>query len=253
MKEEIIREGKFSYLEKGEGPVLLILHGLFGALSNFRDVFEHFSDKYKVVIPVLPLFDLPVINTNVKGISNYVKDFVEFKGYDKVNLLGNSLGGHLSLVYAAKNLETVQSLILTGSSGLYESAMGDTYPKRGNYEYIKEKVEVTFYDPNNATKELVDECYSIVNDKAKALRILALAKSAIRHNVAKDLPHLNVPVCLIWGKNDTITPPEVAEEFKNLLPDADLFWIDKCGHAAMMEHPTEFNQQLEAWLKSRNI
>jgi len=253
MKEEIIREGKFSYLEKGEGPVLLILHGLFGALSNFRDVFEHFSDKYKVVIPVLPLFDLPVINTNVKGISNYVKDFVEFKGYDKVNLLGNSLGGHLSLVYAAKNLETVQSLILTGSSGLYESAMGDTYPKRGNYEYIKEKVEVTFYDPNNATKELVDDCYSIVNDKAKALRILALAKSAIRHNVAKDLPHLNVPVCLIWGKNDTITPPEVAEEFKNLLPDADLFWIDKCGHAAMMEHPTEFNRQLEAWLKSRNI
>ncbi len=253
MKENLIKEGKFTYLEEGEGPVLLILHGLFGALSNFKEVFAHFSSDYKVVIPVLPLYDLPVINTNVKGIANFVKEFVEFKGYEKVNLLGNSLGGHLALVYASRNLSSVESLILTGSSGLYESAMGDTYPKRGNYDYIKEKVEVTFYDPQNATKELVDECYSIVNDKSKALRILALAKSAIRHNVAKDLPHLNIPVCLIWGKNDTITPPEVAEEFKNLLPDADLFWIDKCGHAAMMEHPKEFNEQLREWLKQRGI
>lgn len=253
MKENLIKEGKFTYLEEGEGPVLLILHGLFGALSNFKEVFAHFSSDYKVVIPVLPLYDLPVINTNVKGIANFVKEFVEFKGYEKVNLLGNSLGGHLALVYASRNLSSVESLILTGSSGLYESAMGDTYPKRGNYDYIKEKVEVTFYDPQNATKDLVDECYSIVNDKTKALRILALAKSAIRHNVAKDLPHLNIPVCLIWGKNDTITPPEVAEEFKNLLPDADLFWIDKCGHAAMMEHPKEFNEQLREWLKQRGI
>lgn len=253
MKEDLKREGKFSYLEKGEGPVLLILHGLFGALSNFRSVFDSFSQDYKVVIPVLPLFDLPVINTNVKGISNFVKEFVDFKGYDKVNLLGNSLGGHLALVFASRNLEAVQSLILTGSSGLYESAMGDTYPKRGNYEYIREKVAVTFYDPKNATKELVDECYSIVNDKSKALRILALAKSAIRHNVAKDLPHMNVPTCLIWGKNDSITPPDVAEEFQRLMPDADLFWIDQCGHAAMMEHPDEFNAQLRQWLKSRNI
>ena len=253
MKENLIKEGKFTYLEEGEGPVLLILHGLFGALSNFKEVFAHFSSDYKVVIPVLPLYDLPVINTNVKGIANFVKEFVEFKGYEKVNLLGNSLGGHLALVYASRNLSSVESLILTGSSGLYESAMGDTYPKRGNYDYIKEKVEFTFYDPQNATKDLVDECYSIVNDKTKALRILALAKSAIRHNVAKDLPHLNIPVCLIWGKNDTITPPEVAEEFKNLLPDADLFWIDKCGHAAMMEHPKEFNEQLREWRKQRGI
>lgn len=233
--------------------MLLILHGLFGALSNFKDVFDHFAGNYKVVIPVLPLYDLPVINTNIKGISNHIREFVEFKGYDKVNLLGNSLGGHLALVFTIRNREKVQSLILTGSSGLYESAMGDTYPKRGNYEYIREKVEVTFYDPKNATKELVDECYDIVNDKAKALRILALAKSAIRHNVGKDLPSMDMPVCLIWGKNDTITPPEVAEEFHKLLPDSDLYWIDKCGHAAMMEHPKEFNEQLESWLKERNI
>lgn len=253
MEEDIIEEGKFRYVERGDGPVILMLHGLFGALSNFRDVFDHFSENYRVVIPMLPIYELPVLETNIKNIASYVDDFLTFKGFDKVNLLGNSLGGHIALIYASRYSEHVNSIILTGSSGLYESAMGDTYPKRGNYEYIEEKVKVTFYDPEMASKELVDECYDIVNDKSKALRILALAKSAIRHNVGKDLPDLKMPVCLIWGKNDTITPPQVAEEFQKLLPDAELFWIDKCGHAAMMEHPTEFNEILQAWLKSRGI
>jgi pimeloyl-ACP methyl ester carboxylesterase len=50
------------------------------------------------------------------------------------------------------------------------------------------------------------------------------------------------------GKNDKVTPPDVAEEFKQLLPNSTLYWIDKCGHAAMMEQPEEFNRLLEEWL-----
>ena len=252
MDSELIDEGGFKYIESGSGPVIVVLHGLFGALSNFRNVFEYFGKKrFKVVIPMLPIYSMPVINTNVKNLSKYLHDFIQFKGYDKVNLLGNSLGGHVAVVYASKHLDQVSSITLTGSSGLYENALGRTFPKRGNYNFIHEKVALTFYDPKHATKELVDECYNIVNDKSKALRILALAKSAIRHNVAKDLPKLKVPTCLIWGKNDTITPPEVAEEFHELLPESDLFWIDQCGHAAMMEHPTEFNETLNEWFKDQ--
>ena len=63
----------------------------------------------------------------------------------------------------------------------------------------------------------------------------------------------HVPVCLIWGKNDIITPPEVAEEFLAGFPDADLHWIDECGHAPMMEHPDTFNQILSDWFASRGI
>jgi 2-hydroxy-6-oxonona-2,4-dienedioate hydrolase len=60
------------------------------------------------------------------------------------------------------------------------------------------------------------------------------------------------PTCLIWGKNDGVTPPAVADEFNTLLPNSDLFWIDKCGHAPMMEHPDEFNQILHQWLKNKH-
>ncbi len=252
MISNLIHEKKYTYIEKGDGPVILLLHGLFGALSNFKDVIEHFSKDHKVVIPLLPIYTLPLFNTNVKSIARFVDRFIEHKKYKKVNIIGNSLGGHVGLVYTLKNPDKVNTLILTGSSGLYENAMGGTFPRREDYNYIKEKVGYTFYDPNTATKELVDEVYGIVNDKSKLIRILALAKSAIRHNMGKDLEKFKLPVCLIWGKNDTVTPPQVAEEFHYLLPKSDLYWIDKCGHAAMMEQPIEFNNILDAWLKQNH-
>src|SRR5690606_15453601 len=170
-----------------------------------------------------------------------------------VILLGNSLGGHIALLCAKMYPKKVKALIITGSSGLYESAMGESYPKRGDYEYIKQKAENVFYDPAVATKEIVDEVYETVNDRNKLIRTLAIAKSAIRHNMSKDLPNMKHPTCIIWGKNDNVTPPNVAEEFHELLPDSDLFWIDKCGHAAMMEHPNEFNRLMYDWLQKRGL
>jgi len=251
MEIKVIEENGFSYIEKGEGEPLIVLHGLFGALSNFRGVFDFFSHRFKVIIPMMPLYTMPIIDTNVKNLSRYLADFMDYKQIDKAHLLGNSLGGHVALVYASKYLTRVKSLILTGSSGLYENTLGGSFPKRGNYDFVKEKVAVTFYDPKHATKDLVDECFDIVNDKGKTVRIISLAKSAIRHNMASEIHKMNVPTCLIWGQNDTITPPDVAQEFHELFPDSDLFWIDKCGHAAMMEHPEEFNKVLSDWLDKR--
>ena len=131
--------------------------------------------------------------------------------------------------------------------------MGGGYPRRGDYEVIKKKAQDVFYDPEMATKEIVDEVYATVNDRNKLVKTLAIAKSAIRHNMSKDLPSMQTPTCIIWGKNDTVTPPNVAEEFHELLPDSDLFWIDECGHAPMMEHPQKFNHILYDWLVKRSL
>ena len=248
MAQGLKEEGEFRYIDVGQGPVLLFLHGLFGALSNFEETISHFSPRYRVVMPILPLYTLPMLNTNVKALAEYLRRFVAHKGLNDINLLGNSLGGHVALVYASKHPDTVRTLILTGSSGLYENAFGGGFPRREDKEFIRKKVAVTFYDPKFATDELVDECFVTVNDRAKLIRILSLAKSAIRHNMAAELPKLKMPVCLIWGKQDTITPPHVAEEFNTLIPHSDLFWIDHCGHAAMMEQPAEFNAILDKWV-----
>jgi pimeloyl-ACP methyl ester carboxylesterase len=211
---------------------------------------EKFRHTHKVVVPILPLFDLDILHTTVSGLEKHVAAFIEHKNYTNIHLLGNSLGGHVALVYVLKHPERVKSLTLTGSSGLFENAMGDSYPKRGDYEYIKNKTAQTFYDPAVATPELVDEVFEITKNRIKVIKIIALAKSAIRHNLGEELNQIQQPTLLIWGKNDIVTPPFVAEEFKKLIPNSQLHFIDKCGHAPMMEVPVEFNSILEKFLGS---
>ncbi len=251
MNLEIKKEKDFEYVEVGRGPALILLHGLFGALSNFKDVIDRFKDRYTVLVPLMPLFKLPIPDTNVQSLYLYVDGFIKHKNLSNIILLGNSLGGHVALIYASKNQENLKGLVLTGSSGLYENSLGGSYPRKDDKEFIRGRVAYTFFDPKHATDELVDEVFGILNDREKAIRIIALAKSAIRHNMKEELPKIKTPTLLIWGKNDTITPPEVGNEFSELIPNSTLHWIDKCGHAPMMEHPEEFNSILDQWIEEK--
>jgi len=253
MAYTVKEDGKFKFIEEGEGEVLMLLHGLFGAMSNFEPLIEHFKHTHKVVVPMLPLLELDLLHTSVGGLKKFVSKFVDHRGYDNIHLMGNSLGGHVALVYALNKPEKIRSLILTGSSGLFENGMGDSYPKRGDKEYIRNKTSLTFYDPALATDELVDEVFEITNNRLKVIKIIALAKSAIRNNLGEELNQIKIPTCLIWGNNDTITPPFVGEEFHKLMPNSELHFIDKCGHAPMMEVPETFNQILEVFLKKMEM
>ncbi|HYK48016.1 MAG TPA: alpha/beta hydrolase [Parafilimonas sp.] len=248
MQHEIKHLDKFRFIEEGEGEPLILLHGLFGALSNFESLIAHFRQTHKVVVPMLPLFELDLLHTSVGGFAKYMHKFIEKRGYTDYHLLGNSLGGHIALVHVLKHPEKVKSLILTGSSGLYESGMGDSYPRRKDYEYIRKKTELTFYDPATATTQLIDEVYEICNNRLQLVRILALAKSAIRNNLGEELGQIKQPTLLVWGNQDSVTPPFVAQEFQRLIPNSELRFIDKCGHAPMMEQPEEFNRVLEEFL-----
>lgn len=248
MNPVIHKENGFQYVEKGNGPVLVLLHGLFGALSNFESLFNRFAGDYRVIIPLLPIYEKNHVDATVDGLTKYVEDFIAFKKIRSCCLLGNSLGGHIALVFSLRNPDIVKAMILTGSSGLFESGMGSSFPKRGSYDYIKERVGYTFYSPKTASKELVDEVFEIISDNYKTLQILKIARSAQRHNMRADIGKVQAPTLLIWGLNDNITPPRVAYEFDKLIPNTELSFIDKCGHAAMMEQPGEFNRILSKFL-----
>lgn len=249
MEYTVIEEHGFKFIETNPGkPVLLLLHGLFGALSNFKGILSYFENKLNVVVPILPIFELPITEVSLEGLVKHIKAFVTYKEIYSLDLLGNSLGGHLAILYALKYPQEVRSLTLTGSSGLFESAMGTTFPKRGDYDFIKNKTELTFYDPSVAGKELVDEVFNIVNDRMKGLRIVLTAKSAMRNNVENLVSSISAPTLLVWGKEDSITPAFVGERFHELMPNSELVLLDKCGHAPMMEHPQKFNEILDGFL-----
>jgi len=244
----VIEENGFQYIEEGEGKTILLLHGLFGALSNWQGVLDRFATQYRIVIPMLPIYDLPVKEAGLSKLIEYLESFVDYKSLDGFDIMGNSLGGHLALMYILKYPEKTDRMILTGSSGLFENAMGGSFPKRGNYEYIKERIQYTFYDAATATEDYIQEIFDTVNSIPKCLRIIGMAKSAQRHNLAKDLHHIENKTLLIWGLNDTITPPRVGHDFNRLIRNSTLRFIDKCCHAPMMERPEEFNDILEEFL-----
>ena len=238
----------FKYVDEGQGKPLMLLHGLFGALSNWEDVVFRFSTHFRVIIPMLPIYEMPIKEAGLEGLQKFVEEFVDAMSLDHMIIIGNSLGGHVGILYTLNNKSKVDKLILTGSSGLFENTMGGSYPRRGSYDYIRERVAYTFYDPNVASKELVDEVFETTRSIPKCMRIVAIAKSAQRNNLATDLPSLVVPTLLVWGLNDTITPPMVAHEFNKLIPNSELKFIDKCCHAPMMEHPKKFNEIVENFL-----
>ena len=226
---------------------MILLHGLFGALSNWSDVINHFDSKYDIHAPLLPIYE----ECGGDGLENMVRfltEYIESAKLEKVILVGNSLGGHVAIIYTHQHPDKVDKLILTGSSGLYENTSVGSYVKRGNLSYIRERVAYTFYDPAVATDTLVAEVFKTIADNKKCFAILKMAKSAQRNYVAGILPQIQTQSLLIWGKNDEVTPIAVAMEFKRLMPQADLVVLEKCGHAPMMEQPEEFNKLVELFL-----
>ena len=202
---------------------------------------------------MLPIYDLPFRKVGLDILVDHLEGFIDLKQLNNMTLMGNSLGGHVALIYTLRRQETVKNLILTGSSGLFENAMGGSFPKRGSYEYVKERAEYTFYNPKSISEGYIQEIFETTKSISKCLNIVAIAKSAQRHNMAKEITEIKVPTLLVWGLNDTITPPLVAHDFNRLIPNSTLRFIDKCCHAPMMEQPDKFNDVLYEFLVDENV
>lgn len=233
-------------------PTLILLHGLFGSLSNWKYVIEHFNDEYSIHTPALPILDESKGN-KLDFMVEFLHDYVQQNNISEFTLIGNSLGGHIAVLYTYKYPNNVKSLILTGSSGLYENSMLDRFPRRNDYQYIKDRVEYTFYNPKTAAESLVNEVFKIVTNNVQCFQIIKTAKTAQRNYVTEELQKIDIPVLLIWGNQDKITPPNVATEFHHLLKNSELYFIDECGHAPMMEQPEIFNMNVSKFLDNLKI
>ncbi|BAV05007.1 Pimeloyl-ACP methyl ester carboxylesterase [Filimonas lacunae] len=228
---------------------MILLHGLFGRLSNWETVIDHFKTSYDIHVPALPIFDSPPKADQLLYLTSFLDNYIQQHCLKDVILIGNSLGGHVAILYASLHGDKVKELVLTGSSGLYENTNIGAFPRRSSYDYIRERVAYTFYNPAMATEELVLEVMEVTTDSAKCLCTIRMAKSAQRNYVADLLPGIEVPVWLIWGKEDKVTPVHVAYEFADLLPHAHLTVFDECGHVPMMEKPDHFNAVLSSYLR----
>lgn len=228
----------------GKGPVVL-LHGMMGEVGNWEHTIGSLSKAgFRVLVPILPVYALPMKQTHLPGLVEFVRSFMDTLGLSSAVISGNSLGGHIALLLAINHPERVRALVLTGASGIYEVDMGQGVMRRKDREYLRERTAITFFDPKHATDELIDEVYETVNNRTRAVRLIKMARSVKEENVRDSLDGIDVPTLLVWGREDEITPPGVAVTFNELIARSELHWIDECGHAPMMEQPARFNEIL---------
>ena len=239
-----------SYINTGSGPVVILLHGLFGNLGIWKSVVQELKNNFHVIIPRLPLFDLPAEHTNVKYLAKILHEFIEINQLSNVTLVGHAIGGQVALMYAYLHPQNVHKLVLTSSAGLLEkSPILDADEDNSNYNYVRDKIGEAFYKREFISKELIEEIYTTVKSIPKRVTLWNIARSSRQANVASILSDITHPVLLIWGLHDKITPPEAALNFHDLLPNSKMKFIDECGHLAMVEKAADFNTHVLSFLK----
>jgi pimeloyl-ACP methyl ester carboxylesterase len=236
-------------LERGDGEPVVLLHGLMGEMDHWESTLVALAPECRVLAPEVPILDPARAEASVEGLTDHAAAFLEALDVPAAVVGGNSLGGHLALELALRWPDRVRGLILTGSSGLFERSFTRGVPHVPTTEFVREKMEEIFYDPALVTPSWVESVRRILTTRAFARRVLHVARSAKRSNLEARLGEIRVPTLLLWGKDDRITPPEVAERFRALLPHAELAFIANCGHAPMLEQPAIFNALVSDWLR----
>jgi len=246
LKQE--REPQFKTVELGTaGPEMVLLHGLFGALSNWDSVQPLMAKYSKPIALSLPLLTGHRSEVKVKSLAVYTEYFVRSRGFAPVTLCGNSLGGHVALRLCLAAPELVDCLILTATSGLYEHSV-DSLPVRPGYEFVQEHMSKVFFNQEFVTEEAIGEIVTILEDRAHVLNLIHAARSAKKDNLKDLLGQIKVPTLLLWGEDDFVTTMEVAETFNRLIPNSQLVSIKNCGHAPMIEHPEWFSEEVKKFL-----
>lgn len=228
-------------------PTLLCLHGMFGGPDNFQHCADTLGTQWNVLVPPLPMFEALDDDVTVDDLVEHVRGLLDRERIEQAVVAGNSLGGHIALRLALRYPQRVRALVLSGSSGLFERSV-ERIPRRPSREWLRGKIREVFYSDRHVTDELVDQVMQIITSPRLARRLLCLARSAKRDNLRGELGRVRCPVLLVWGADDAVTPPAVAEEFRGHLPDAEVALIRHCGHAPMIERPEEFTRALTGHL-----
>lgn len=237
------------WLERGRGEPMILLHGLMGQMHHWDAVLEGLDDGYRAIALTLPIFGRALGEASLGALARHVVAFMDALEMPRAIVGGNSLGGHVALRVALEHRDRVTGLLLTGSSGLFERGFSSGVPHRPDRRWVREKMEEVFFDPSLVTEGWVDEAHRVVTTPASAVRVLRLARDARRDNLEARLGLIRVPTLLVWGREDRITPPEVGERFRELIPDAQLTCLARCGHAPMLEQPEEFADVVADWLE----
>ncbi len=247
------REVPTRVVDLGSGRPFVFLHGLVGLNDHWEQSAHALAPHARAVMLEFPLLDLQGEDCSIHGVTELTVRFLERHVREPAVLVGNSFGGHVALRVAVERPELVAGLVLAGSSGLTERTTVREVQLRPSREWLVEKIGELFFDRSKMNQGDVDRAHRELSRRGGARAMVKLSRSARRNHMGDRLGEIKAPTLLVWGKQDAVTPPEAAEQFNKLFRGSTLAWLDRCGHAPMIEQPEpfaalliEFNRSLAA-------
>lgn len=231
--------GNHIFLERGSGRPLIFCAGLAGSIDNIFEIGLALSESYRFIVPYLPIYDMPLAECTIPRLGEYLETFLEDLGLEEAIFIGSSMGGGASLHYALRPGHRAKGLVLCGSSGLSTIPMQKGFLRRKDFSYVKGTVEDVFFNPATPSASMVKDVYDAIQKTDIALRFIRFTRSTANDQLHDRLHGISVPCLLVWGKQDRITPFEIAGIFQELLPDSETHYLDRCGHVPTQEHPGE--------------
>jgi pimeloyl-ACP methyl ester carboxylesterase len=240
-------------LAMGRGyRAVVFLHGLFATPDHWCPIMSGLSDEYRVLAPRLPVDPQPDRRRKgvrtIEELTEHIERQIESFGLRQFVLCGNSLGGLVAIDYCLRNPGRAAGLVLAGSAGLYERGITNQARPRPTRSFVRATANDIIYDKSLITDQLVDEWYEAVKNRDYVRFLLRISRATRDRNVEEELGLLKLPTLIVWGRNDEITPPAVAEEFQGRISDAQLELIDNCGHSPNLERPELFASSMRRFL-----
>jgi len=237
----------------GAGEPLVVMNGLLGVNEHWFPCMSHLLGPHvpfdaEILLLQPPLLEMRGSGCSVDGVTQLLVSLLNTLVERPAILIGNSFGGHVALRIALAHPRLVRGLVLVGSSGLFERGFEKDVTHNPSYEYLDRKIREVFYDPSSMLPGMTELALDALSRRTSARAMVRLGKSAKRDHLGEELHMVKCPTLVAWGRQDNVTPPEVAEQFAKLIPNSRLCWTDRCGHAPHIEHPAKLAADIQCFV-----
>ncbi len=247
-KAAVVYGQNIRYIEAGQGPAVILLHGLGSIKEIWSANIGALSAKYHVYAPDQIGFghsDKPLLEYKIVTFVDFLQAFMQSQNISKATLVGNSLGGWIAIDFAAQHPEMVDKLVLVDSAGLpWGKALAvDLNP--ASLADMRTLLDSIFYDKKMVTEQFVLQAFTnhVRNNDAYTIQ-RTLAGFAQNQFEDGKLASIHAPTLVVWGREDELISVSSGAKLRDGIPQAKLVVIEQCGHIPQLEKPAEFNQAL---------
>jgi len=245
-----------NYYDAGQGPNVILVHGLGGQAANWAANIGPLSEKFHIYALGQIGFghsDKPLIDYKIATFVDFLQAFMQTLEIPKATLVGNSLGGWIAVDFTAQHPEMVDKLVLVDAAGVRSEGGPHALPvdlNPASLEGMRKVLEFIFFNKQAITDDSVRNAFEghlRSGDGYTIQRVLAGIFDSDQFEDGK-LGSIHVPTLLLWGHDDPLTPLSLGERFQKGISGAKLVVIDQCGHVPQAEKPQEFNKALTDFL-----